>query len=552
MTKIRKTMYILATPLSVLPIAATVQCMPENSSGVSNLDKINQMKEISVYVKSFANEAKTFIDNYASMQHNLIQEILEQSKVQLSIQQAIADFENQQPNKFKKYFVAFSNDDYLEKNVFIDIYNEFLQIPVNAPKDSYIQAQSMGKLLTWLESGMNAMLVCLNQYFGIESNYSFNIENEFKTTRALYQSYYLMSLYNHMIQNLNLIKNDNSNKKISDFISELQDRIISLQSSVKVEQNIINLAQNHTSMIQQEFFKARFYLNTYQSKFGHEVLNYIALNLDSSTHKSNGNFVNSTTSLNNQTKIAFPNTNPLEIDYLYLDPNTINNPEAQDKRLIKEIDKLKLQGYELVSKSLYDDFKYDKKYSFQSNLTNNVAFDLALISKQNNKFSTTKAPEQLHYATLASQSKELNKANYLVRMQVNAGQLKSLGVDLVKIIPNQIANDFGVLFTNPKKLVADLKVQNDQININLGYNYSLNNKNYVIPSGWDTLLYPDKNLNVAFYFPKQVALGIFNIYISINQETYNYLSNLIDKYQNQNENLSPKAKVFPKIQIKLV
>ncbi|MFV8459298.1 hypothetical protein [Mycoplasma sp. CR] len=475
------------------------------------------------YAKAFANEANVFINNYTKMQNQIVDFILQQSKVNPALRDQIQLYRTQKPSSFNKYFLPFAENVVKNDNIFKTKYQEFESIYNQTNLTSYALAQAMNNFVSEVANECNEMLTTLNEYFDIQKNFSYNLEYEFANVRATARVYYINSIYQHLLNNLTTLE---SNKAVNlDQIQKLKQTIDHNLKQFKqiysIQNSYITIDDSFDTAIELDLVQLEKVVEIYKKDFGPAYLASLDIN------KSNS-FTDSFSSMNNQMKILVTKSQGnLEADYLFINPEIFKQVESEldNTVYLNELTHLKQEGYNLISNYIIDDLSYDKKVHLKSNLHNNVQFDIALAQKHNGKFVTVKNLTNSNFGSKLSTNPELDQNDYLVRLQVNQSQLKSLGISLISILQNQVFNANGnIILSQPENLVASLTIKENKPTITLAYK----DKNYVIPAGWDTVLYPNKNIALSYNFPHNVSLSIFDIYLKVNKTTYDVLTQLKD------------------------
>ncbi|MFV8499485.1 hypothetical protein ACNQ1M_00095 [Mycoplasma sp. VS424B] len=506
---------LLALP-SISLIALSSSCQHSQTQNNNPIHK-------NLYAKAFSTEAKVFIDNYTKMQKEIVDYILQQSQVNLALREQIKSYRLEKPSSFNKYFLPFAQQQVQNDNIFAAKYKEFQAIFQQANITSFILAQAMKNFVDETINECNEMLVTLNQYFDINQNFSYNLQEEFANVQAIYQIYYLNSIYSHILTNITTLQANKSidQAKITSFEQTIKNNLKQIKSLYQTKNNSISINASYNVGIKLSFSNLDQIIATYKKEFGSLYLQSLDLN-------KNNTFTSSISSMNNQMKILISKEGDnLVTDYLFIDPHAFVVAASQlgNDAYISEMNSLRRENYHIISNYIIDDLVYDKKLHLKSNLHNDVQFDLSLASKKQGSFNTLANVSSPNFGTKLSQDKELANTDYLMRLQVNQNQLKSLGIPLISILQNPVFNTQGnVILAQPESLAATLNFEGEKLQISLAYK----DENYIVPAGWDTVLYPNKKIALAYNFPKNVKLSIFNIYLKLDQATYNKLNQMQD------------------------
>ncbi|WP_416754829.1 hypothetical protein ACM0JF_01210 [Mycoplasma sp. 654] len=490
---------------------------------VSSSCQSNNPTQNNLYAKTFATEAQVFVNNYTKMQKQIVDYILAQSKINLALREQIESYRLQKPSSFNKYFLPFAQNQVQGDNIFNTKYKEFKAIFQQKNITSFSLAKAMENFVNEMVSECNEMLLTLNQYFNIDQNFTYNLEDEFANVQAISQIYYLNSIYNHILSNLSSLKTKKliEQDKITNFSQKIEDNLKQIKSLCQIKNSNIEISNSYKTGIKAAFSNLNKIIEIYKNEFGAIYLQSLDLN-------KNNVFTSSISSMNNQMKMLINQEgNNLITDYLFIDPHAFITAASQlgNINYVNELNKLRKENYHIISNYIIDDLLYDKKLHLKSNLHNNVKFDLALVAKKEGKFNFVRDLASPNFGTKLSQEKQLTDANYLMRLQVNQNQLKSLGVSLISILQNSVFNKEGnAILSQPESLVASAAFQNNKLQISLAYK----DENYVVPAGWDTVLYPNKKIALSYNYPHNVELSIFNIYLKLDQETYNKLMQMQD------------------------
>ncbi|MHA3839139.1 hypothetical protein ACX1NB_01050 [Mycoplasma sp. HF14] len=513
--KIKTLGKILSIPsFGLITLACSCQNQNDDNDNVNNVEKNN------LYVKAFMNEANSFINNYTNMQKQIVEFILQQGQINPDIQKKIQNLSSQAPSVFNKYFLPFAEQKAEKNNIFKAKYKDFLAIYSQKNITSFALANAMQKFVKEITNEANNMLATLDEYFSINNNFSQKDQIEYDDMVALSHIYYIQALYAHISNNLNYLKAIKTANvdKIKELENKIKSNLTDFYSLFSIYQDNVFFKNNYNSGLKVAIWNLENVVKEYKENFGMLYLQSLPVNKDKL-------FSNSFSSMYNDMKVAIRNSEGLlEPAYLYINPKSFSNAKLEEETLVREINNLKKENYTFVENYLKDNIIYDKKLVLKSNLTNNVPFNISLASRKNGHFNTAQKTVNTNFGEKLSLSKHLQGVNYLMRMQVNENQLHSLGISLVDIIQNPILNNQNLLLSQPTNLAGEVIVKNNFPTIRLAQKEG----NYIIPTGWDTILYPNKKLNISYNFPNQVKLSIYNIYFVLDKATYEAISSLED------------------------